>query len=130
MFCNACGEKDEILHRNQDTGQKGRNDGESNHSRAFQVSQRSGKYNHLRQRQRICLLERDRKGAVLRHVFCRSVLRMAERNKRKLKRTAARVLSKGKKPFEGESCNVKKEPGTYKRQAQESFALPNSARFI
>ena len=34
------------------------------------------------------------------------------------------------KPFESESRNIKKEPGVNQRQAQESFALPNSARFI
>ena len=33
------------------------------------------------------------------------------------------------KPFEGESRNTKKEPGVDQRQAQESFALQNTARF-
>ena len=36
--------------------------------------------------------EKDRKRIALRHVFCRSVLRMAKRNKRKPERIIARVL--------------------------------------
>lgn len=31
MFCDACGKKDKILNSCEDTGQEGRNDGESDH---------------------------------------------------------------------------------------------------
>ena len=48
VFCHARGEKDEILYRGEDPGQERRNDGESGYRRAFQVSQRSGKDDHLR----------------------------------------------------------------------------------
>ena len=48
MFCNACREKDEILHSSEDTGQKGKNDGESDHFRTLRVSERGGKNDHLR----------------------------------------------------------------------------------
>lgn len=77
---HACEEKDKILHRDQDPGQEWRNDGESDHRRTFQVSRRSAKDDHLRQGQRVCLLERNRESLALRYVLCRPVLRMAERN--------------------------------------------------
>ena len=60
MFCQACGEKDKILYSDKDTGQKGRNDGESDHSGAVRISERSGKDDHMRQGERVCMLEGDR----------------------------------------------------------------------
>ena len=63
----------------------------------------------------------------MRYVFCRSVLRMAERDKREPERAFA---SQKQKPFEGESRDFKKEPGVDQRQAQESFAFQNTARFV
>ena len=47
MFCDFGGEKDEILHSSEDTGQKGRNDGESDYFCTFRIPERSGKDDHL-----------------------------------------------------------------------------------
>ena len=130
VFCHARGEKDEILYRGEDPGQERRNDGESGHRRAFQVPERSGKDDHLRPRERVRLLERDRESAAMRYVFRRSVLRMAKRDERKLERIAARVLPERQESFAGQSRDPEKEPGVDQRQAQESFAFPNTARFV
>lgn len=130
VFCHARGEKDEILYRGEDPGQERRNDGESGHRRAFQVPERSGKDDHLRPRERVRLLERDRESAALRYVFRRSVLRMAKRDERKLERIAARVLPERQESFAGQSRDPEKEPGVDQRQAQESFAFPNTARLV
>ena len=65
MLCHARGEKDEILYRREDPRQERRNNGESGYRRAFQVSQRSGKDDHLRPWERVRLLERDRKSATM-----------------------------------------------------------------
>ena len=67
---------------------KGRNDGESDNLCTFRISERSGKDDHLRQRQRICLLERDRESLKMRYVLCRPVLCLAERYKREPERTS------------------------------------------
>ena len=130
MFCNACREKDEILYRREDPGQKRRNDGESGHRRAFQVPERSGKDDHLRPGERVRLLERDRESAAMRYVFRRSVLCMAKRDEREPERTAAGVLPEGQESFQGEPRDPEKEPGALKRQAQKGFAFPNTARFV
>ena len=118
MFCHARGEKDEILYRREDSGQEGRNDGESGHRRAFQVSQRSGKDDHLRPRERVRLLERDRESAAMRYVFRRSVLRVAKRDEREPERTAAGVLPERQESVKGQSRDPKKEPCPLKRQTQ------------
>ena len=34
------------------------------------------------------------------------------------------------KLVKGKSCDIEKEPGAYKRQAQKGFALPDTARFV
>ncbi len=47
MFCDFGGEKDEILYCDQDTGQKGRDDGESDYFCTFRIPERSGKDDHL-----------------------------------------------------------------------------------
>ena len=130
MFCHACREKDAILYRREDPGQERRNDGESGHRGTFQVSQRSGKDDHLRPRERVRLLERDRESAAMRYVFRRPVLRMAKRDEREPERTAAGVLPERQESVEGQSRDPKKEPGALKRQAQKSFAFPNTARFV
>ena len=130
VFCHARGEKDEILYRGEDPGQERRNDGESGHRRAFQVPERSGKDDHLRPRERVRLLERDRESAALRYVFRRSVLRMAKRDERKPERTAAGVLPERQESFAGQSRDPEKEPGVDQRQAQESFAFTNTTRFV
>ena len=91
---------------------------------------RSCKDDHLRPRERVRLLERDRESAALRYVFRRSVLRMAKRDERKLERIAARVLPERQESFAGQSRDPEKEPGVDQRQAQESFAFPNTARFV
>ena len=57
------------------------------------------------------MLERDGESTQLRYVLCRSVLRMAERNKRKPERVAQRILPQGQKFIKGKSCNIEKEPG-------------------
>ena len=66
----------------------------------------------------------------MRYVLCRSVLRMAERYERKPERIAQRILPEGQKPVKGKPCDIEKEPGAYKRQAQKGFALPDTARFV
>ena len=93
MLCHARGEKDKILYSDKDPGQKGRNDGESDHSGTVRISERSGENDHMRQGERVCMLEGDRESTKLRYVLCRSVLCMAERNKRKSERIAQRILS-------------------------------------
>ena len=130
MFCHARGEEDEILYRSEDPGQERRNDGESGHRGAFQIPQRSGKDDHLRPRERVRLLERDRESAAMRYVFRRSVLRMTKRDEREPERTTAGVLPERQGSFAGESRDPEKEPGALKRQAQESFAFPNTTRFV
>lgn len=130
MFCHARGEEDEILYRREDPGQERRNDGESGHRRTFQIPQRSGKDDHVRPRERVRLLERDRERSAMRYVFRRSVLRMAERNEREPERIVAGVLPERQESFSGQSRDPKKEPGVDQRQAQKSFAFPNTARFV
>ena len=49
MFCYACGEKNKILYSDKDPGQKGRNDGESDHSGTVRISERSSENDHMRQ---------------------------------------------------------------------------------
>ena len=83
MLCHACREKDKVLYSNKDTGQKGRNDGESNHISAIDIPERRSKDDYMRPRKRVCLLARDRENANMQYVFCGPVPRTAERNKRK-----------------------------------------------
>ena len=65
MFCYACGEKNKILYSDKDPGQKGRNDGESDHSGTVRISERSGENHHMRQGERVCMLEGDRESTKL-----------------------------------------------------------------
>ena len=55
MFCYACGEKNKILYSDKDPGQKGRNDGESDHSGTVRIFERSGENEHVRQGERVCI---------------------------------------------------------------------------
>ena len=49
----------------KDPGQKGRNDGESDHSGTVGISERSGENHHMRQGERVCMLEGDRESTKL-----------------------------------------------------------------
>ena len=66
----------------------------------------------------------------MQYVFCRPLLCMAEKNKRKPERIAQRILSQGKESVESKPCDIKKGPGAYKRQVQKSFAFRNTTRFV
>ena len=88
MLCHACGKKNEILYSDQDPGQERRNNGESDNLCTFRISERSGKDDYLRQRQRVCMLERNRESLKMRYVLCRPVLCLAERYEREPERTS------------------------------------------
>ena len=57
--------ENKILYSDKDPGQKGRNDGESDHSGTVRISERSGKNDHMRQGERVCMLEGDRESTKL-----------------------------------------------------------------
>ena len=60
----------------------------------------------------------------LRGLFCRPVLCLAERHKRKSEWQAPGVLSQGKEPFPRCSRHIKTKPGVVERQASQNFELP------
>ena len=64
-FATLAERKNKILYSDKDPGQKGRNDGESDHSGTVRISERSGENHHMRQGERVCMLEGDRESTKL-----------------------------------------------------------------